>query len=90
MRELAKILRSGEPNDTRLKEASTWLLKAAEQDDVEAMAILAQNYAFGIGVTPSRRTRTKMASRSSTSRRQDVSVSVGTFQKSNRGTVNPA
>lgn len=53
MRELAKILRSGEPNNSRLKEASSWLLKAAEQDDVEAMAILAQNYAFGIGVTPS-------------------------------------
>ena len=53
MRELAKILRSGEPNDSRLKEASSWLQLAAEKDDVEAMAILAQNYAFGIGVNPS-------------------------------------
>ncbi|WP_119307935.1 tetratricopeptide repeat protein [Cohaesibacter haloalkalitolerans] len=53
MRELAKILRSGEPNDSRLEEASNWLKQAAEQRDVEAMAMLAQNYAFGIGVTPS-------------------------------------
>lgn len=53
MRELAKLLRQDGADLEQIIEASLWLKRAADGRDVEAMVLLAQSYAFGIGVKPS-------------------------------------
>jgi|GEM_PF-881397 len=54
MRELAKLMRSSDASHEDIREASEWLKKSAAAEDVEAMVLLAQSYAFGIGLEPSR------------------------------------
>ncbi|MCK7614157.1 tetratricopeptide repeat protein [Roseibium sediminicola] len=54
MRELAKLMRSSDASHEDIREASDWLKKSAAAEDVEAMVLLAQSYAFGIGLEPSR------------------------------------
>lgn len=59
MRELAKLMRTSTATREEIREASEWLKKSAAAEDVEAMVLLAQAYAFGIGLDPSRRDAVK-------------------------------
>jgi TPR repeat protein len=59
MRELAKLMRTADASHEDIREASEWLKKSAAAQDPEAMVLLAQSYAFGIGVEPSRKDAVK-------------------------------
>jgi TPR repeat protein len=53
MRELAKILRRNANDKLAVSAAATWLQKAAEAGDSEAMVLLSETYAYGTGLGPS-------------------------------------
>ncbi len=52
MREVAKLLRSDAKDSTSILAAFIWLKKAAEAGDAEAMFLLSQSYAYGLGTRP--------------------------------------
>lgn len=49
MREVAKLLRSDAKDSKSILAAFNWLKKAAEAGDAEAMFLLSQSYAYGLG-----------------------------------------
>ncbi|TLP47163.1 sel1 repeat family protein [Cohaesibacter sp. CAU 1516] len=80
MRELAKLLRQDRPSAAEVNESSQWLKKAAEQRDVEAMVLLANSYAFGIGMEPSQELAHKWLAEASQSGDEKSQIMLSLFR----------
>ena len=52
MREVAKLLRNDAKDSKSILASFAWLKKAAEAGDAEAMFLLSQSYAYGLGTRP--------------------------------------